>query len=182
MQMEDDLTLIETYLSGDEGAIEELVMKYQKQIYSFIYRMVDDVEDAKDLTQKTFVNAINGIRDFRRESSFKTWLYRIAMNTSIKHIQKHRPEEIEIDESIESNQPKTLSIMIEMEERGYIKKSLNDLPERQRLSLALRVYERLSCKETAKVMGCSESAVRTHFHLGIKKLREILRGAYEIKT
>lgn len=130
MQMNEDIALIEAYLSGHEGAIEELVMKYQKQIYSFIYRRINDLEDAKDLTQKTFISAINGISNFRRESSFKTWLYRIAMNTCIKHIQQNRPAEIEIDESIESNQPRTLSIMMEMEERGYIKKFLNDLPER----------------------------------------------------
>lgn len=138
------------------------------------------MEDAKDLTQKTFISAVNGISNFRRESSFKTWLYRIAMNTCIKHIQQNRPAEVEIDESIESNQPRTLSIMMEMEERGYIKKFLNDLPERQKLAVVLRVYEGLSCEETAKIMGCSESAVKTHYHLGVKKLRVILRGAYEI--
>jgi len=59
-------------------------VRYQKQIYAFIYRMTKDMEESKDLTQKTFINAVNGIREFRRTASFKTWLYQIAV--------KHKPE------------------------------------------------------------------------------------------
>ncbi len=160
--MKDDITLIKKYLSGDEGAVEELVMKYQKQIYAFVYRMTDNIEDAKDLTQETFVRAIKGIRGFRMEASFKTWLYRIAINTNLNRIRQNRHEEIELEKSAIGNQRGALSAIIEKEKEDYIKKGLYELPERQRLTVTLRAYGGLSCSETAEVMGCSEGAVKAH--------------------
>ena len=64
--MDADINLIERYLNGDLAAIDELVTKYQKQIYAFVYRMTEDIEDAKDLTQKTFIKAFNGIKGFKK--------------------------------------------------------------------------------------------------------------------
>lgn len=174
--MDEDNRLIERYIAGDDRAIEELVVRYQKQIYAFVYRMTKDMEEAKDLTQKTFLNAVKGIRDFRRASSFKTWLYQIALNSSLNHIRRNQPEEVEIDESIAGNQRGALSVLIEKERKEDIRNSMDGLPERQRLAVILRAYEGLSCDETAGVMGCSEGAVKAHYHNGVKKLKEILRN------
>lgn len=181
--MEEDASLIDKYLAGDEDAIEELVMRYQRQIYSFVYRMINDMEEAKDLTQKTFIKAIKGIRSFRRRSSFKTWLYRIATNTSLNHIKQKREEETELDESLASNQAGALSDILEKEKEISIKRGLKELPERQRLAIILRAYDGLSCSETAMVMKCSEGAVKAHYHQGVKKLKEILKEkGYEIRA
>lgn len=65
--MDEDIKLIERYLSGDESAIEEIVRKYQKHVYAFVYRMVRDLEESKDLTQKTFIKAVRGVRGFKQE-------------------------------------------------------------------------------------------------------------------
>jgi len=182
-QMDEDIQLVERYLGGDAEAVETLVMKYQKRIYTIAYRMTRNVEDAKDLTQKTFVKAIEGIKGFRRESSFKTWIYRIAINTSLTHLKGNRREERELDESIMGSHPGTLSTIIENEKRGFIRKGLDELPERQRLAVILRAYEGLSCTETAQVMGCSEGAVKAHYHHGVKRLKEIVKEkGYEIRT
>lgn len=179
--MEEDIRLVERYLAGDEGAIEGLVMKYQKNIYALICRMTNDLEEAKDLTQKAFVGAIKGLKGFRRAASFKTWLYRIAINTSLNHIRKNRHKEVELEESLAGNQPGILSTILEKEKWGHIQKGLDELPERQRLAIVLRVYDGLSCSDTAKVMGCSEGAVKAHYHNGVKRLREILKErGYEI--
>lgn len=181
--MEEDLTLIEKYLAGNEDAIEELVMRYQRQIYAFVYRMINDMEEAKDLTQKTFIKAIKGIKGFRKEASFKTWLYKIAINTSLNHIKKRRHEELELEESIIGDQAGALSGIIEKEKGEYIKKGLEGLPERQRLAIVLRAYDGLSLSETAKTMNCSEGAVKAHYHQGVKRLRDILKEkGYEIKS
>ena len=182
-QMDEDIQLVERYLGGDAEAVETLVMKYQKRIYTIVYRMTRNVEDAKDLTQKTFVKAIEGIKGFRRESSFKTWIYRIAINTSLTHLKGNRREERELDESMMGSHPGTLSTIIENEKRGFIRKGLDELPERQRLAVILRAYEGLSCTETAQVMGCSEGAVKAHYHHGVKRLKEIVKEkGYEIRT
>ena len=180
--MDDDSHLIDAYLSGSDEAFEELVVRYQKQIYAFIYRMIHDMEEAKDLTQKTFINAIQGLRGFRRESSFKTWLYRIASNVSINHLRQNSRESIELDESFRGNEKSPLSTLMEEEKLDDIREGVNWLPERQRLALCLRVYDGLSCSETATVMGCSEGAVKTHYHHAVKKLKAMLKEkGYEVR-
>ena len=182
-QMDEDIQLVERYLSGDAEAVEMLVEKYQKRIYAIVYRITRDVEDAKDMTQKTFVKAIEGMRGFRRESSFKTWIYRIAINTGLTHLKGNRREETELDESMMGSHPGTLSTIIEKEKRDHIRRGLDELPERQRLAVILRAYEGLSCSETAQIMGCSEGAVKAHYHHGVKRLREIVKEkGYEIRT
>jgi len=173
----EDTSLVERYLDGDSGAIEELVVKYQKQVYAFVYRIINDAEEAKDLTQKTFLKLFNAIGSFRNEASFKTWLYRIAMNTTLTYIRqnRHRAGESEIQESIMGSQAGALSLVIKKEKADYLKKALAELPERQRLAVILRAYEGLSCRETAGVMGCSEGTVKAHYHAAVKGLRDILK-------
>lgn len=175
--MEEDTRLVERYRSGDNDAIEELVMKYQKQIYAFVYRIINDQEEAKDLTQKTFLKAFNAIGGFRNDASFKTWLYKIAMNTSLSHFTQNRQRgtEAELQETLIGSQAGALSLVIEKERMDYLRKSLVALPDRQRLAIILRAYEGLSCKETAEVMGCSEGAVKAHYHTAVKGLRALLK-------
>ena len=180
--MEDDKQLIKRYLNGDDGAVEELVEKYQKHIYAFVYRMTNDIEEAKDLTQEVFIRAVNGISGFRMESSFKTWLYRIAVNTSINHARRNRRYESGIEESVVEDRAEALSDMIEREKKDLVREGLARLPERQRIAIVLRAYEGLSCRETALAMGCSEGAVKAHYHNGVKRLREIVTEAgYEFR-
>jgi RNA polymerase sigma-70 factor (ECF subfamily) len=175
--MEEDTRLVERYRSGDNDAIEELVMKYQKQIYAFVYRMINDSEEAKDLTQKTFLKAFNAIGVFRNDASFKTWLYKIAMNTSLSHFTQNRQRgtETELQEALIGSQAGALSLVIEKERMDYLRKALVALPERQRLAIILRAYEGMSCKETAEVMGCSEGTVKAHYHTAVKGLKALLK-------
>lgn len=174
MQMTDDTTLIQRYLAGEEAAIEELVLRYQKQLYAFLFRMTRDMEEAKDLTQKTFLKATNGLGNFRGDASFKTWIYQIALNTGLTHLKENRREMIDIEDTTLGSHDDTLGTMIEEERKQRIRNSLHRLPERQRTAVVLRAYDGLSCQETAKVMGCSEGAVKAHYHLGVKKLREYM--------
>lgn len=175
----DDQALVQGFLDGEEGAAEELVRRYQKKIYALAYRMVYDMENAKDITQRVFTNAIQGLRDFRKESSFKNWLYTIAMNLCLNERKKDRYSHDELDDSIASNEKGVLTSLIDREEKDRIRAGIQDLPERQRAALVLRVYEQLSCKETASVMGCTEGAVKAHYHHAVRKLREMIKGRTE---
>ncbi len=173
--MDADINLIERYLTGDEAAVDELVIKHQKQIYALTYRMTKDIEDAKDLTQKTFIKAFNGIKGFKKKSSFKTWLYQIAINTSINHLRQNKHKKTELEDSLAEDNKGALTAIIEDEKRGLIKKAIDKLPERQRLAIILRVYNELSCIEASEAMGCSEGAVKAHYHNGVKRLKEIFK-------
>jgi RNA polymerase sigma-70 factor (ECF subfamily) len=179
----EDFRLIERYLAGDEYAVDEIVTKYQRKVYSLAYRMTGDIEDAKDMTQKVFLQAFKGIRDFRRKSAFYTWLYQIAYNTCLNHLRKKGTDTVEIHESHLANNEGSLSKIIMKEKKSHLKDALKYLPLRQKTAITLRAYEGLSLKETAEVMQCSEGAVKAHYHHGMKKLRGIFKErGYEIKS
>lgn len=174
--MNEDTQFIEQYLGGSDEAGGELVMKYQKQIYAFLYRMTGEAEESRDLTQGVFISALKGLPGFRRESSFKTWIYKIAMNAGLNHLAKRR-EETEIDEHTFADQSASrcaLDSLIEKEKRQIMKKEISTLPERQRAAIVLRAYQGLSLAEAALVMGCTEGAVKAHYSLALKKLKDAI--------
>jgi RNA polymerase sigma-70 factor (ECF subfamily) len=181
--MDEDIKVIERYLSGDEHSVDELVMKYQKKIYALAYRMTGNIEDSKDITQKAFFQAFRNLKGFRKESSFRTWLYRIALNTCLNHLRGKGSNTVEIHDSMTTGNESALFTVIKNEKKSHLRDALKKLPLRQKSAITLRAYEDLSLKETAEVMKCSEGAVKANYHSGMKKLREILRErGYEIKS
>ncbi|HXZ44696.1 MAG TPA: sigma-70 family RNA polymerase sigma factor, partial [archaeon] len=104
-QPDDEHALIDASRAGDRGAIEELVRTHQTRVYNFAMRMCRNVEDAKDILQETFLGMLRSIKDFREESRFTTWLYRIASNACLKKRRRgvHDPtpeQELSLDELI----------------------------------------------------------------------------------
>src|SRR5215470_4488047 len=97
-----DAELVERYLTGDTTAFDEIMIRYERQIYRVCYRFVENREDAMDLAQDVFIKAFEHLPTFRRESTLKTWLYRIAMNHCINHVKKHSQEFVEVTENIGS--------------------------------------------------------------------------------
>lgn len=174
--MEEDNALIERYIAGDAEALGVLVERHQKQLYGFIAMMVRDMETAKDLTQETFIRAMRGVRGFRKESSFRTWLYQIAVNVGRSHFSRNRSVEAMPAEPPARTEPDALAALIARERRDRVMQGLGALPERQRAAVVLRVYEGLSVSETAAVMGCSEGAVKAHVHHAVKKLGALVGG------
>jgi RNA polymerase sigma-70 factor (ECF subfamily) len=170
----DDRVLIERYLSGEESAMEEIMVKYQKSVYGLAYRLTWDKEESKDITQQTFTQVIKNLAKFRKESLFKTWLYKIAINLSLNYKGRHFYKQEELKESIAGNQVGALSLLIRKEKTILFKKALSEVPERQRLAIVLRTYQELSCREVADVMGISEGAVKANYHNGVKKLKDLL--------
>src|SRR5215813_1449178 len=112
-QTEADIQLVERYLTGDMSAFDELMIRYERQIYRVCYRFVNNRDDAMDLAQEVFIKAFEHLSSFRRESSMKTWLYRIAMNHCINHVKKNAREFVEISETIGST---SSSVQSEMED------------------------------------------------------------------
>lgn len=100
-----DTGLVERYLAGDMAAFDEIMIRYERQIYRVCYRFVENRDDAMDLAQDVFIKAFQHLATFRRESSLKTWLYRIAMNHCINHVKKHSQEFVEVTEYTGSVRP-----------------------------------------------------------------------------
>jgi RNA polymerase sigma-70 factor, ECF subfamily len=170
--MDDDLELLDRCVAGDRDAFNELVLKHQKSLYSMLYRMVSDADDAADILQKTFVKAFTGIKGFERRSSFRTWLYQIAINLA-KNLYRDRSRagRVPLDDVIIRRDPKTLESMIKKEIRDQLYKALTSLPEKQRLTVMLRVQEQKTFEEIAGIMKCSVGTSKANYHHGVQKLK-----------
>lgn len=175
--MDEDLELINRTLAGERDAFDELVLKYQKPLYSMLYRMVSDHDDASDLLQKTFVRAFKGLGTFERRSSFKTWLYQIAINLA-KNIYRDRSrvQYVSIDNVVLRKDPRTLENLIQKENRLLLRQSLAGLPEKQRMTLMLRVQEGKKFEEIAGIMKCSLGTSKANYHHAVRKLMKVMGG------
>jgi RNA polymerase sigma-70 factor (ECF subfamily) len=171
--VDEDALAVERYRSGDARAFDGLVRKYQRPIYYLALRYVKNADDAKDVAQRAFVRAYQALGGFRGASSFKTWLYRIAVNSSLNHLRDHvreRPAEIADDALVA--EAVGAARLDAGDDRRRLLAALEILPPKQRLVVELRVFEDLSFKEVAEVAECSENAAKVSFHYAVKKLRE----------
>ena len=173
--MDEDLDLINRTAAGERETFNELVLKYQKPLYSMLYRMVSNREDASDLLQKTFVKAFSGLGSFERRSTFKTWLYQIAINLA-KNVYRDRSkvEQVPLDDVIIRRDPRTLEALIQKESRLLLRQALAGLPEKQRITVMLRIQEDRKFEEIAEIMQCSLGTAKANYHHGVQKLKLLM--------
>ena len=182
-----DTDLVDLVQGGDATAFRGLVERFQGRIYAHIYGMIRNREEARDLTQETFVKAFRNIGGFRREARFTTWLYRIASNVTIDFIRKHRRVRMsEFDERIghqdqgdEVWDPDHLrrSPAKDLERTqlyGRIMDAMQKLNEEQRQVVLLREIEGFSYREIAETMGIPEGTVMSRLFYARKKLQALL--------
>lgn len=175
---DDDFRLIDKFLAGNIESFEQLLRKYRKEIYYFAMRLLGNPEDAEDVAQMAFVNVFRSVKNFKRQSQFKTWLYKIALNLCLNHLKKNKVTQTEeLDYTIASDEDISLS-MLEKEQRHELLKAIQELPERQRLTVILRTYQDLSYQEVSRVLGCSEGAAKANFHFALQKLKKKLSKVY----
>jgi RNA polymerase sigma-70 factor (ECF subfamily) len=181
--MDEDLDLINRTAAGDREAFNELVLKYQKPLYYLLYRMVSNHEDASDLLQKTFVKAFTGLGSFERRSTFKTWLYQIAINLA-KNVYRDRSkaQHVPIDDVIIRRDPRTLEGLIQKESRLLLRQALGGLPEKQRMTVMLRIQEDRTFEEIAEIMQCSLGTAKANYHHGVRKLKTMLGEKNSVGT
>src|ERR1051326_7137370 len=170
-----DGTLVERYLAGDTTAFDEIMIRYERQIYRICYRFVDNREDAMDLAQEVFIKAFEHLGTFRRESSLKTWLYRIAMNHCINHVKKHSQEFVEVTEYTGSVKASVQSQLEDREQREHFRRLVKQLPPKQKAILELRINEQLSYEEIAKISGRSVSTIKASVFFALEKLRKLVK-------
>jgi RNA polymerase sigma-70 factor (ECF subfamily) len=175
---EPELALLEQARAGDRTAQETLVRRYLEDVYRVTLRLLGSRDRAEDATQDTFVNALQALPRFRGESSFRTWLLRIAVNAAKSHGRRwSRSRERPLMEAGAGlRDPADTEVAVEQrDEVSRVERSLALLPPKQRLTVALRVQQGLSYREIAELTGTSEGAARVNYHLGIKRLRELLQ-------
>jgi len=172
---DEDAELVDRYLAGDTTAFDELMIRYERQIYRVCYRFVENREDAMDLAQEVFIKAFEHLGSFRRESSLKTWLYRIAMNHCINHVKKHSQEFVEVSEYTGSVRATVQSQLEDREQREQFRRLVQQLPPKQKAILELRINEQLSYEEIARISGRSISTIKASVFFALEKLRKLVK-------
>ncbi len=167
-----DTTLIERVLGGDAEAFAMLVGRYSERVFALVRRIAPSREEAEELTQDTFVKAYENLGKFRRESSFSTWLYRIAYNTALSHTRRHRPRPGEWRDEWDAAEG------VFEEEAGAgpeeslrrVERALKALPPDDRALVQLFYLEEKPVREVALITGLSENNVKTRLHRIRKRL------------
>ena len=167
-----DKEIIERVKNGDKKAYDLLVLKYQQRVINLISRFVKNYADALDVSQETFIKAYKALPNFRGESAFYTWLYRIAVNTAKNHltVQSRKITKSDYDvteiEQIEGNMTLTEqttpeNLLIKDELQDIVLNTIENLPEDLKSAIMLREIEGLSYEEIATVMECPVGTVRS---------------------
>jgi len=173
----EDEGLVERARAGDERALDHLVAHHYRGVYEVTYRVLGDAELAADAAQDAFMNAIGALHTFRGDASLRTWLLRIAANTARsagRKLTSRREVALEPESAGQSGGPDPARVAIARTEADRVAVALEQLPEKQRLAVSLRIYQDLSHREIGEVLDSSEAAARVNYHLGIKRLRELL--------
>ena len=172
-----DAPAVELARAGDTGAFGDLVRKHQAGVFGCLVRMCRSRADAEDLAQETFIRAWEALPGFKGRSSFRTWLFRIATNRCLNHLTRRRPL-YPLDESFAARAGDEPEEAYRRRVRHEaIDAALGHLPPDQRLALLLSVYERLSYREIAAVLGRSEVSVSSLLYRARNSLRARLRAA-----
>ena len=172
-----DREIVERFRAGDRRAFDEIVRKYQEPLRALVWRYVKNADDAKDVSQRAFVRAFEKINDFRGESAFRTWLFRIAVNFALNHIRSgDRLEPLDLDDVTAFTNSLGTEKLVAAEVWKKVQAKLEQLPPKQRLVLELRLFHELSFKEVAAIVDSSEDSAKVNFHHAVKRMRALLPG------
>ena len=182
-----DTQLIELVNAGHTNAFNSLVNRYRDRIFSVVYNMTSNREDANDVTQDVFVKAFHNIHRFQQKSTFFTWLYRIAVNTAISFIKKNRNRQFFSLENFEeegisgklaeilSSRKHSRRELLLQELQEKLNEALQKLSVKHRTTVVLFEIEGLSHKDIGEILNCSEGTVRSRLHYAKNELQNYMK-------
>ena len=173
--------------AGDEQSFGLLLQRYRTPLVNFLYRMVRSREQAEDLAQEVFIRVYRAREEYVPSAKFTTWLFRIATNLALNSLRDHRHEKLEIsmdapvtldaedgDEKpfeVADKHPTVEQELVEEDRRNMIRRAIEKLPEKQRAAVLLHKYQELDYAEIAKILSCSESALKSLLFRAYESLR-----------
>lgn len=185
-----ELELIDRLKGGDQAAFKSIVETWQDMVYNTSLGIVQSVEDAEDVAQEVFVQVYESINQFKGDSKFSTWLYRIAVTKSLDHLRKKKRKkrfaflqslfgvnEEEVRHTPDFNHP---GVGLENKEKAAVLfKAIDKLPDNQKTAFTLHKLEGLSYQEVAEVMETTVSSVESLMHRAKGNLKKILAEYYQ---
>lgn len=184
-----DAQSLRLWRNGDVRGYNELIERHQRPLFQFIYRMIRDADDAKDVLQETFIRLYRSLARLQDDRSLRPWLFQTANNLCVDYLRKRKPGRII---AVDHQEPVTLA-MLEQAQQSHreskrpdelasermlkekVVAAIQQLPKKQRMMMTMRSCEGLSLKEIAEIVGCSENTVGTTLFAARKKLSKILK-------
>lgn len=159
-----------------------VVEAYTRMVSGLVSRMVPQREEAEDLVQEVFVQAYRSLHSYRGDSTFGTWLYRVAVNMTLRRLSQLRRRAASSLEEMEevsplpaAEQATPLDQVCVAEDQDRVREAVLRLPDKHRLVVTLHYFEDYSCQEIAGILGCSVGTVWSRLHYGLRKLRDELK-------
>lgn len=163
-------------MSGEKKSFEVLILRHENFLMKIVVRLTRDLNAAEDIVQDAFIKAYKRLHLFEGRSSFRSWLYQIAINTARNRFRKYareilmsEPNEVGVDAQVEEN-------MMALDLRGILQGEIDRLPERQKTALSLRIFEDLSFKEIAELMACPYDTAKANYRHALIKLKDRLHS------
>lgn len=177
-----DVQLMLDVKAGDELSFELLLKKYRTPLVNFLHRMVKDQAAAEDLAQEVFLRVYRARKEYSPSAKFTTWLFRIATNLALNAIRdgRYRQMQISIDTPRDEDEPvieiaapetRADDRLIERERNEMIRGAILALPEKQRAAVILHKYEEMDYAQIGRILGCSESALKSLLFRAYETLR-----------
>ncbi|HKV58484.1 MAG TPA: sigma-70 family RNA polymerase sigma factor [Ktedonobacteraceae bacterium] len=179
----DDQQLVAASKRGDQDAFAQLVQRYQRRIFNLVYRMLQQYEEASEITQETFLAAWQGLPSFRGDARFATWLYRIAYNCALKQLETRKRDwtlqaALQAEQALESGDTidRADAQIDEHERQAFVQEQLSYLPAKYRIVLILRHLQDKTYEEMAEILTMPVGTIKTHLFRARNLLKERLQG------
>jgi len=178
---DDDLPLVDRALAGDTQAFEDLVRRHECRVFRTTVALTGNAEDAEEASQDTFLNVYQHLGEFRRDSRFTTWLYRIATHLALNWLrdQKNERSQQRLDETsecapvreVQDRAPSVEQKLLHQVNVYEVREAVAALPDKQRAAVLMHKYDEMEYSQIAKVLSCSESAVKSLLFRAYETLR-----------
>lgn len=179
---QDDVKLVTASKNGDQDAFSLLVQRYQRRVFNLVLRMLQDYEEACEITQEAFLAAWQGMPSFRGEARFSTWLYRIAYNCALKQLELRKRERtlqqaLQAEQALESIGDEQKNAHLEaLDNQELVQEQLSQLPAKYRIVLILRHLQDMTYEEMAEVLTMPIGTIKTHLFRARNLLKERLQA------
>lgn len=180
---QDDAFLVDASKRGDQDAFARLVQRYQRHIFNLVFRILQQYDEATEITQETFLAAWQGLPSFRGDARFPTWLYRIAYNCSLKQLEQRKRDRA-LQAAIQAEQflkhvddsERAEAVLEASDRQNMIYEQLSSLPAKYRIVLVLRHLQEMTYEEMAETLTMPIGTIKTHLFRARNLLKERLEA------